>query len=462
MITTNYPKIENDLNDVIRSFIGLPENLEITHNITQNGINCNITVAFSEKEYNESIELNDGLNDIEHVRLIKRYSKILLYKALQETFPEYHPWGSLTGIRPVKLFRMLSEKEGVDAESYFKDVYLVSPEKTSLTKSIYDVQKPIYERGDKGVDLYIGIPFCLSRCDYCSFISQDLRHTPEELVDRYVESLMLDILFAKHIIFANNYKLRSVYMGGGTPTALTERQLAKVLSICDFDTPEFTIEAGRPDTITKGKLDLIAKVANRISVNPQTIHDKTLKAIGRNHTFSDFLDCYEMAKGYNFSINCDLIAGLSGEKAEDFISSVEKIISLDPDNITLHTLALKAGSKLKETTSKNVNDEIIAMIDGGYDRLFKREYKPYYLYRQKYMAGNLENTGFYKKSPCVYNVDIMEENTSIIACGANAISKRYFSNENRIERVAYPKDVKTYIEKMYDNSIKREKLFEND
>lgn len=461
MITTNYPKIENDLNDVIRSFVSVPENFEISHSISQNGNNCDITVAFSGKEYKDSIILSDNLNELECVRLIKRYSKILLYKALQETFLECHPWGSLTGIRPVKLFRMLEEKECVDAERYFKDIYLVSPEKTTLTKGIYNIQKPIYERGDKGVDLYIGIPFCLSRCYYCSFISQDLRHTPEELVDRYVETLMFDILFAKHIIFANNYKLRSVYMGGGTPTSLTERQLAKLLSVCDFDTPEFTIEAGRPDTITKGKLDLIANVANRISVNPQTIHDNTLEAIGRNHTFSDFLDCYEMAKGYDFSINCDLIAGLSGENTEDFIKSVEKMISLDPDNITLHTLALKAGSKLKETTSKNVNNEIIAMIDGGYDRLFKSGYTPYYLYRQKYMAGNLENTGFYKRSPCVYNVDIMEENTSIIACGANAISKRYFADKNRIERFAYPKDVKTYIEKIYDNLNKREKLFEN-
>lgn len=462
MIKTNYPKIENDLNDVIRSFVNLPDDIEIEHIFSENVNEYINTVIINGKAYSSNIKVADDNDQLKKVRLIKRYAKILLYDSLQKEYPEYHPWGSLTGIRPVKLFRSLTEKEGVDAEKYFIDTYKVSREKTNLIKRIYDVQKPIYERGDRGIDLYIGIPFCLSRCYYCSFISQDLTHTPNEMVDRYVDVLIKDILFAKQIIIANNYTLRSVYMGGGTPTSLNEEQLARVLSVCDFDVDEFTIEAGRPDTITKGKLDEIAKVANRISINPQTSHNKTLELIGRKHTFEDFLDCYDMAKKYNFSINCDLIAGLSGETLGDFVESVEKIIDLDPDNITLHTLALKAGSKLKETTTKNINDEIIDMINGGYKLLFDNGYKPYYLYRQKYMAGNLENTGFFKHSPCVYNIDIMEENTSNIACGANAISKRYFFGDNRIERFAYPKDVKTYIEKIDDNLIKREKLFEID
>lgn len=462
MIKTNYPKIENDLNDVIRSFVNLPDDIEIEHIFSENVNEYINTVIINGKAYSSNIKVADDNDQLKKVRLIKRYAKILLYDSLQKEYPEYHPWGSLTGIRPVKLFRSLTEKEGVDAEKYFIDTYKVSREKTNLIKRIYDVQKPIYERGDRGIDLYIGIPFCLSRCYYCSFISQDLTHTPNEMVDRYVDVLIKDILFAKQIIIANNYTLRSVYMGGGTPTSLNEEQLARVLSVCDFDVDEFTIEAGRPDTITKGKLDEIAKVANRISINPQTSHNKTLELIGRKHTFEDFLDCYDMAKKYNFSINCDLIAGLSGETSGDFVESVEKIIDLDPDNITLHTLALKAGSKLKETTTKNINDEIIDMINGGYKLLFDNGYKPYYLYRQKYMAGNLENTGFFKHSPCVYNIDIMEENTSNIACGANAISKRYFFGDNRIERFAYPKDVKTYIEKIDDNLIKREKLFEID
>lgn len=462
MIKTNYPKIENDLNDVIRSFVNLPDDIEIEHIFSENVNEYINTVIINGKAYSSNIKVADDNDQLKKVRLIKRYAKILLYDSLQKEFSEYHPWGSLTGIRPVKLYRSLTEKEGVDAKKYFIDTYKVSREKTDLIKKIYDVQKPIYERGDRGIDLYIGIPFCLSRCYYCSFISQDLTHTPNEMVDRYVDVLIKDILFAKQIIIANNYKLRSVYMGGGTPTSLNEEQLARVLSVCDFDVDEFTIEAGRPDTITKGKLDEIAKVANRISINPQTSHNKTLELIGRKHTFEDFLDCYDQAKKYNFSINCDLIAGLSGETSGDFVESVEKIIDLDPDNITLHTLALKAGSKLKETTTKNINDEIIDMINGGYKLLFDNGYKPYYLYRQKYMAGNLENTGFFKHSPCVYNIDIMEENTSNIACGANAISKRYFFGDNRIERFAYPKDVKTYIEKIDDNLIKREKLFEID
>ncbi len=461
MIKTNYPKIENDLNDVIRSFVNLPENVEIEHIFFENDGEFINTVIIDGNVFNSSVKADKDFDELKRTRIIKRYAKILLYESLQKIYPEFHPWGSLTGIRPVKLFRSLTEKENVDAEMFFSDIYKVSLEKTKLVKQIYDIQKPLYERGDRGIDLYIGIPFCLSRCYYCSFISQDLHHTPEEMVDRYVDSLINDILCAKQIIIANNYKLRSVYMGGGTPTSLNERQLAKVLSVCDFEVNEFTIEAGRPDTITKGKLDEIAKVANRISINPQTSHDKTLELIGRKHTFKDFLDCYEMAKKYNFSINCDLIAGLSGETAKDFVESVEKIISLSPDNITLHTLALKAGSKLKESTNKNINDEITDMVDGGYKLLFESGYKPYYLYRQKYMAGNLENTGFFKDTPCIYNIDIMEENTSNIACGANAVSKRFYFKDNRIERFAYPKDVKTYIEKLDDNINKREKLFIN-
>ena len=462
MLTTNFPKIENDLNDVVRSFTSIPQDVMISHTLIENVDSYVNTVVINGETFSSSVAKEECAGEIKKVRLIKRYAKILLYDSLQKVYPEYHPWGSLTGIRPVKLFRSLTEKEGIDATDFFLNTYKVSKDKTELTRRIYEAQKPLYERSDNGLDLYIGIPFCLTRCYYCSFISQDLRHTPESLVDEYVEALIKDILFAKRIIIAHNYKLRSVYMGGGTPTSLSASQLEKVLSVCDFDVPEFTVEAGRPDTITKDKLDVIGSRANRISVNPQTSHNKTLDAIGRNHTFEDFLNCYDLASQYNFSINCDLIAGLTGETEKDFVQSVEKIISLSPDNITLHTLALKAGSKLKETTRKNVNDEIVAMINGGYERLNAAGYSPYYLYRQKYMAGNLENTGFFRNTPCVYNIDIMEENTSNLACGANAISKKFFGKENRIERFAYPKDVKTYIQKLDDNISKREKMFEKD
>ncbi|MBR6692436.1 MAG: coproporphyrinogen dehydrogenase HemZ [Clostridia bacterium] len=460
MIITNFPKIENDLNDVIRSFSLKVEDITATHQFVEDEKGLFIRVLFEDKEYVKRFLKTDYKDEIEKIRLIKRYSKILLYNALKERFNVNHPWGSLTGIRPVKLYKQLTEREKVDAYDYFNNVYDVSQEKCDLAKQIYDVQKPLYDNTGRGINLYIGIPFCVSRCYYCSFISQDLRFSKPEIVDIYLDALIKDVLCAKQLLNAKNYNLRSVYIGGGTPTSLNESQLERLLSVCDFDVPEFTVEAGRPDTITEKKLELISKVANRISVNPQTAKDQTLSKIGRNHTFKDFLNCYEMANKYDFEINCDLIAGLMDEDANDFENSVKEIISLNPENITLHTLSLKAGSKLKESTSTNQNDNVFEMMQRGYKNLFENGYKPYYLYRQKYMAGNLENTGFYKKSPCIYNIDIMEENTSIIACGANAISKKFYNEENRLERFAYPKDVMTYVQKIDKNLEERAKLFE--
>lgn len=457
---TNFPKIENDLSEIVRSYFSIPENIDIIHTFNESDSDYINIFTINNIEYIEKVAKPLTKTELERIRYIKRSAKIFLYKLLSSIYNEYHPWGSLTGIRPVKLYRQLIEKESIDAFNYFINNYLVSSEKTHLTKQIYDIQKSLYSTNKNDIDLYIGIPFCVSRCYYCSFISTDLRTCNNDLVDTYLDSLIVDINKAKELL--QDYNLRSVYIGGGTPTSLNEKQLEKLLYHCNFKTNEFTIEAGRPDTITEEKLRLISNVANRISVNPQTSKDITLTKIGRSHTFTDFVKAYEMAKKYDFQINCDLIAGLIDENVEDFTKSVNDVVNLFPENITLHTLSLKAGSKLKESTNTNINNQVYSMINNGYEILKNNGYKPYYLYRQKYMAGNLENTGFYKNSPCIYNIDIMEENTSIIACGANSISKRVYLNDNRIERFAYPKDVKTYIEKIEINTQKREELFKND
>ncbi len=460
--TTNFERISNDLMEVARQFKKYTENCEITHSFNENDEGFFVRVEidgenFDYLERKEDVKFN---GEIEKLRKIKRINMLAMYKAVTEKFNCQNKWGSLMGIRPVKLYRSLAEKEKIDAESYFRDYYLVSEEKTSLVKDIYNIQQEFYSKSSKDINLYIGIPFCLSRCYYCSFISQDITLLKDKsIMDDFVDSLVMDIENAKELIKKNGYSLRTVYMGGGTPTALSAKQLEKVLKVCDFKHLEFTVEGGRPDTLDEEKIALIAKYANRISVNPQTTKDETLKLIGRKHTSKEFFEAFELAKKHNLSINCDLIAGLVGETVEDFEKSILDVINLIPDNITVHTLALKAGSKLKEQTDKNENSLVDQMLNVAYRELANQGYNPYYLYRQKYMADNLENTGFFKKSPCVYNIDIMEENTSIIACGSNGVSKRFFKEENRIERFGYPKDTKTYIEKLEQNMIKREELF---
>ncbi len=478
-ITTNYLNMEHDLGDIVRSFSQLSDSIVVNHTYLVDGNNLiNIftisegfdggfkiqvsgnteTVQKKYQYFSENISAYESDNVVK-VRLQKREIKLTMYRALCEFTQSSHLWGSLMGIRPVKLFKSIFELEGKNGYEFFRDYSLVSKEKTDLVQSIYDLQKPFYPTGGKPLDLYIGIPFCQSRCYYCSFISADLRVTNQSLVEEYVDSLVLDIRNAKRMIIDHGYDLRTVYMGGGTPTALTAPQLSRVLKECEFDVNEFTVEAGRPDTIDKEKLDLISKVANRISVNPQTLKNETLQKIGRNHSADDFFRIYDMATKYNFDINCDLIAGLVDETADDFENSLGGIVALNPENITVHTLALKAGSKLRENTDRNINAEIGEMLNRSYSILGDSGYNPYYLYRQKYMAGNLENTGFCKTKPCVYNIDIMEENTSNIACGSYGISKHFYTENRKITRFAYPKDVRTYIDKLESNLSAREDLF---
>ena len=334
---------------------------------------------------------------------------------------------------------------------------MVSEEKTALTAEVISSQKGIYETAKGGSDFFVFIPFCPSRCEYCSFISQDVR-SAEKLVDIYVETLIREIdESAKHI-----KRLRSIYIGGGTPVALSDENLNRVLNAIDkINTGvEFTVEAGRPDAITRKNLDILkAHGVTRISVNPQTFSDETLKLIGRNHTGADVYRAYDLARG-DFSINMDLIAGLPNEDFSVFSDTLEKTIALDPDNITVHTLCVKKGSRLAEKTENLTAGDVKRCVDYSHERLNAAGYKAYYLYRQKYMAGNLENVGYTKDGrACVFNVDTMEEIADVVACGANAISKRVENSGEKIERYANPKDVKTYIGKIDEILRKKVEFF---
>ena len=391
-------------------------------------------------------------DEIERKRLEKRYAKLSVYKALTDILGVTLPWGALTGIRPTKLAR----QQGGGWRSFFTDKMRVSEQKTALIEKTLEVQKPYIVGAGEVYDLFVSIPLCPSRCAYCSFISCEI--DKEKRVNEYIEALIREIESA--VSMKKNF--RSVYIGGGTPVALSDDDFEKILAAIGKRDVEYTVEAGRPDAITEKKLEIMKRYGvTRVCVNPQTFSDKTLGLIGRKHTAKDVIEKYHLVKSFGFSVNNDLIAGLPEETPDDFSLSVDKAISLDPDNITIHTLALKSGSKLKESVSRLDDSAVSDMVDYARSALFSAGYVPYYLYRQKYMAGNLENVGYCKpQKECVYNIDIMEEVGNIVACGANAISKRVYEGGKKIERLAAPKNISAYLSRVDEIIGKKLKIFE--
>lgn len=455
MIDTDLTYLESELIEVINLFDGA-ENLKIKHRFKENENKLVNTVTIDGKVYAYGNFVKDFGDDLQKKRLVKRYAKLSVYKGLSKHLNVELPWGALTGIRPTKLAYQQLETDGEFAE-FFTDVMKVSQQKTKLISDILEVQKGIYEKNDENTDFFVFVPFCPSRCKYCSFISADIK-SAQKHVDEYVDALVDEIEYSSKFV----KKLRSIYVGGGTPVALEDDKLEKILSAISKinNGVEFTVEAGRPDRITESNLKLLKKYGvTRICINPQTFNDKTLKLMGRNHTAQDVIDKFMLAKDM-FSVNMDLIAGLTGESFEDFKYSVDKAIELSPDNITVHTLCIKRGSYLAQTESRLSGEQVTRMVDYAREVLTKAGYQPYYLYRQKYMAGNLENVGYAKpNTACVYNIDVMEEICSTVACGANAISKKVYNGGERIEREASPKDVPTYLAKLEKIKENKEKLF---
>ncbi len=452
MIDTNLEYLQSDLKEVLNLFTG-DEQIKIRHRFTESEGKVVNTITVNGKIFAYGNLVKVFKDEIEKKRLVKRYAKLSLYKALSKFFEKELPWGALTGIRPTKLAYQQMEETGEFTE-FFTDTMKVSKEKTLLTESVINSQRGIYEINDDNTDLFVFIPFCPSRCRYCSFISADIK-SAEKYVDQYVDALVDEINYSAQFI----KKLRSIYIGGGTPVALSDDRLERVLSAIDkINTGvEYTVEAGRPDAITESNLKLLKEHGvTRVCVNPQTFSDKTLKLLGRNHTAEQVKEKFFMAKD-QFITNMDLIAGLDGEDFNDFKNSLDTAISLSPDNITVHTLCIKRGSYLAESESRLSGEQVEKMVDYAHKTLNESGYQPYYLYRQKYMAGNLENVGYTKPDKaCIYNVDAMEEISQTVACGANAISKRVYFGGRRIERTASPKDVATYLQKL--EQIKAEKL----
>lgn len=453
MLNTNCEALREEIMLVIRAFDC--EDEDFTHYFSSSCGKFFNSIEYAGRFYDFEEEYKAD-NELVYKRLAKRSCKLAFYKVISSAKGKSLPWGALTGIRPTKLaYNEIAD--GRDFEKLFSDA-CVSPENTALVKKILEVQKGFYKKG--GQDLYVSLPFCPSKCDYCSFITAPIENT-RKFVGEYVNCIVKELYSVKP--FIDN--LRSVYIGGGTPFVLDNAQLTPIYAAINelFGSNfEYTVEAGRPDVFTEEKCALANEYGvNRICVNPQTFNDETLKKIGRKHTAEQTLSAYAMAEKYGFDINIDLIAGLADETAEDFAYSLERAISLSPAAITVHTLSLKSGAKLKENTKKLFVAGIGEMINISREKLTAAGYEPYYLYRQKYQAGGFENVGWAKRGKaCVYNIDVMEEITDNIAVGANAISKRLFGDEDRIERYATPKDIPTYIAKLEKIIADRKNLFE--
>ncbi len=478
---TTHPEYFNDVCESVRLFIDtrrieLLEKPEapaqgsaVLHTLEQNGGMMTSTARFfidgafkSENTFTGAIPAGA----LEKKREAKRASKISVYRALLSCFKTPLPWGSLTGIRPTKLLRDSEALLGADeARSLFLNTFDVSPQKYALAKSIVDAQAGLFPQ-DGELDVYIGIPFCVTRCAYCSFAS----YTPEVFrgaEEEYVQALLEELDCAEPII--SGRRVRALYVGGGTPTALSPASLEKVLSraaqLARY-ADEFTVEAGRPDTITAEKLDMIkASGARRLSVNAQTMFDETLQRIGRRHTAAEFLAAYELAAQAGFdAVNVDLIAGLPGETEAHMEQSLRQVMALSPENITVHTLAVKRASKFAEANvgAFPTDMQTAASLEKAHAMLEAAGYHAYYMYRQKYMKGSLENAGYTRQGKaCLYNIDNMEELCDVLAFGAGAISKRLFNGGARIERAANVKDLKGYIGRCAEMADAKRGLFDN-
>lgn len=430
----------------------------------------------------KDISPNDEISFID-VNKSKNELKKEIYLDLSKKTGKDLPWGDLTGIRPTRIAMNLIEEGRSDEEirEYMKDTYLVSDDKINVAIDIAKREKDILKDIDylNGYSLYIGIPFCPTTCLYCSFTSYPIGAF-SGIVDDYLSCIEKEIDYV-----AENFSdktLDTVYIGGGTPTTLEPDQIRRLIGYLQkkidlSKVKEFTVESGRPDSITREKLRAMKEMGvTRISVNPQTMSDDTLKLIGRRHSVSQLIDAFNMAREEGFdNINMDIILGLPGETGNEVSHTISEIKKLDPDDLTVHCLAIKRGSKLYEVIrEKEISGSLkIPMLDTMSDIDNMAEIasrgaadmglKPYYLYRQKNISGNFENTGYAREGKAgIYNILINEEVQSIVALGAGTVTKRVYHKGGRIERCDNVKDVKMYMDNIQEMIGRKKKLFEED
>lgn len=421
-----------------------------------------ITISVNIGSFNKSETAVKKLTDDDN----ELVSAQLLYKLLCDFTGLTQPWGILTGVRPVKLLRRLAEESNEEqAVKKFEKDFFVSNEKIALSRETEHNERKILEISKpESFSLYVGIPFCPSRCSYCSFVMASIERA-EKLIEPYTKLLCEEIKRTAEIANKLGLRLETVYFGGGTPTTLSAEQLDTVLGTVNnsFDMStcrEFTVEAGRPDTIDIAKLFALKEnKVDRISINPQTVNDEVLKTIGRKHTAQQFFDAFELARKCGFdNINTDLIAGLPTDTPESFKNSLDSIVRLNAECITVHTLCMKRASRL---TTEGVTLDLQQARDAremlAYTQniLGQNEYIPYYMYRQSRMVGNLENVGWSKRGfESLYNVYVMDETHTILACGSGGVTKLKRNNPDYLERIFNFKYPYEYIDR-FDELIQR-------
>ncbi len=422
--------------------------------------------------YEAKISKNEVFLEIEND---KKLEKMLVVKTIYRVLSNYYKiksdYGILTGVRPVKILFAAkhSGKSDDEINDILKNTYEISPEKIKLLWEVSSIEEKYIDRdiNRKNYNLYIGIPFCPSKCSYCSFTSYVNK---DKLIDEYINAVSYETEKTVEMALRKNLKLNSVYVGGGTPSVLNAGQISSLFNVLKkyydlSELKEITFEAGRPDTITKEKLIVLkANNVNRISINPQTMNQNTLNNIGRKHSVEDIIEKYHLARQIGFnSINMDIILGLPGENQQDAEHTIDEILKLRPDNITVHSLSYKSGSELKIKSEHQLlkDYEMLKKMHETIDlRCIKEGYKPYYMYRQKNIKGNLDNVGYaLNGKESIYNIVIIEEIETILACGAGVASKIKFSDE-RHEPLYNFKGIEEYIRRM-DEILKKKEMLLN-
>ena len=473
-VNLNYEGFQYEIHELIKIFFFGEEILFIDNIKDYSGEGLLIEIKLMEKENktdglvkiyrNEDLIVENKEEDLRSIEIgednskkrIKIGLKKLLYKSLCQISETKAPWGVLTGIRPMKIAHGLLDNgvEEKDIRNILLNQYKISREKINLIMDICKVQRQyLYPLDENRFSLYIGIPFCPSRCLYCSFPSCNINKY-SKYVDEYTDKLIYEIDSIRALMKGKS--ISTVYIGGGTPTAIPIENLENIIlaiykNFNRDNIEEITVEAGRPDTINRDMLNMLNKnKIDRISINPQTMNDSTLKIIGRKHNSKDIIKSYYLAREIGFNtINMDLIIGLPGEALKEMKNTLEEIQKLNPENLTIHTLAIKRASKFSKTMDKYpIEDQNIIEKMLKETECFAKEtgLYPYYLYRQKLILGNFENVGYGKKgSECIYNIKMMEEKETIMAAGMGSVSKIFFPNENRIERVPNVKSLEEYL-----------------
>lgn len=395
---------------------------------------------------------------------IKETIKKLIFKSLSELTGEVYPWGTLVGIRPSKIaLKHLKEgKSHKEIEDIFYKGHYTQGEKAKLCIDVAEFEEKYVNDNEKVISIYVGMAFCPTRCLYCSFAANPIGSNKKQVAP-YLKALSYEIEEIKKYIDEKGLKIETVYFGGGTPTSVNEEEFENIMNkiynsfVDSRNIKEFTVECGRPDSITAEKLKSMKRYGvTRISINPQTMNDKTLKLIGRGHTSQDIRDKFKLARELGFEdINMDMIIGLPGEGLAEAKHTAEEIKKLSPDSLTVHGLSLKRGSImyenfiLKKGLGLKRQDEVLKMYEESRKLAASLNLHPYYMYRQKNMVGNMENLGYTKEGKeCLYNMEMIEDNQTIIALGADAVTKVVFIDEGRIERFGNVKDVKGYVERI--------------